>query len=357
MKILFSGGGTLGSVTPLLAIREALSHEFSGVEYIWVGTKDGPERAFIQPEKLRYIPLPAGKLRRYISFQNLVDLFRMIHAFFSSLLLLRRERPNLCVSVGGFVSVPLHWAAWCLRIPTWIHQQDAKPGLANRLMAPCARVITTALRSNEKEFPPHKTKFLGNPVRSSISQGDKEKGAKIFHLTSNLPVVLVLGGGTGAARVNELIVEALPFLAEHCDVIHVYGKDRLSEDVLIAEKKYTHYHAFSFLEREMTHAYAVADLVVGRAGLGTLTELAALSKPVILLPKHGHQEDNARALQHADAAVVLDESQTNGQALSRHIRTLLHDDQGREKLGRHLHEYIHISTPSEIRDVVQAVVT
>ena len=356
MKIFFSGGGTLGSVTPLLGIRDALSHEYPDAEYVWVGTKHGPERAYLAREAMRYIFLSAGKFRRYLSFKNIVDFVRVIHGFFTSLFLLHRERPDACVSAGGFVSVPLHWAAWCLKIPTWIHQQDAQPGLANRLMAPCATVITIALKSNLPYFSPCKTKFLGNPVRSFIFQGDKKEGERFFHLRPGCPVVLVLGGGTGAARVNELLVDALPLFADAYDIIHLYGKDRPPEKIFAAQKKYICYHPYPFLQDEISHAYAVADIVVGRAGLGTLTELAALSKPVVLIPKHGHQEENATALKQRSAVLVLDEQETDGNTFAHHIQELFQETYRREELGRRLHECIHVPTSSEIKEIYQALV-
>jgi len=157
MKIIFSGGGTLGPVTPLLAIYDIVKTAHPEAQFLWVGTKRGPERELVEQKGIRFITLSSGKFRRYLSIWNITDIVRIIIGFFQSIEIIRKESPGLCVSAGGFISTPLHWAAWFLGVPTWIHQQDVKVGLSNKLMAPFAKVITTALSKNVADFSKKKT--------------------------------------------------------------------------------------------------------------------------------------------------------------------------------------------------------
>ena len=175
MKILFSGGGTLGPVTPLLAIQEMIKKEHDA-KFVWVGTKKGPEKALVQKEGIGFLSIYSGKLRRYLSFYNVIDIFKILIGFFQSLKIMWKEDPDLCISAGGYISVPVHWAAWLSGTSTWVHQQDVAIGLANRLMAPFAKIVTTALEENASGFSKKKTVWLGNPVRQEILRGKKEDG-------------------------------------------------------------------------------------------------------------------------------------------------------------------------------------
>lgn len=349
MKIIFSGGGTLGPVTPLLAIAEAVKPESVSAEFVWIGTQDGPERALVTAAGMGFVTIPAGKLRRYFSLLNFVDVFKIVWAFFLSLAILWRERPDACVSAGGFVSVPVHWAAWCLGIPTWIHQQDIEIGLANRLMVPVAALVTTALESQVAAFPKYKTVWLGNPVRKAVREGNAARARELFHLQPHMPVLFATGGGTGSQRVNEMIVEAVQHLQQHCEIVHLSGKERPKEAAEYAAKIFNHYHAYQFFTDEMKDAYAVAAIVVSRGGFGTLTELAALRKPAILIPKPGHQEQNVAFLAEAGAAILLDERTTNGYHLAGIIRELLADTKRREEMGEKLHALL---PPAESKQLV-----
>ena len=181
MKVIFSGGYTLGPVTPLLAIYDVIKQKYPEAEFLWVGTMKGPEKKLIEEKGIRFTTLTSGKIRRYISIWNLVDFFRIIIGFFQSLKLIWQTNPDVCISAGGYVSVPLHWAAWLFGVPTWIHQQDVKVGMSNRLMASFAKIITTALEKNVKEFSKKKTFWLGNPIREEILHGDKAEAIKLFN--------------------------------------------------------------------------------------------------------------------------------------------------------------------------------
>lgn len=352
MKILFSGGGTLGPVTPLLAIHETIKEAYPDATFVWVGTKHGPERELVKAAGIQFRVLSSGKLRRYISVWNVVDIFRILFGFFQSLKLMFVENPDLCITAGGFVSVPVHWAAWMFGVPTWVHQQDVRVGLANRLMAPFARMITTALADSTKAFPKKKTFWLGNPVRQHVIDGDKRAALKRFGLTNELPIVFATGGGTGSMRVNQLIVEAVRHLKGRAQVIHLSGKERPQELVERAEKHVPHYRAYQFFTEEMKEAYAAADIVISRGGFGTITEIAALGKPAILIPKLGHQVENVRLLSDAGAVILVDEKTADGNYLAKIIRELLENTARMKRLGGRLRDMMPVAKKEDILHLV-----
>ncbi len=357
MNIIFSGGGTLGPVTPLLAIHETIKKSYPHSKFLWVGTARGPERTLVEKEGVRFVSLSAGKFRRYVSLWNITDLLRIIVGFFQSLRLLIKESPDLCISAGGFVSVPVHWAAWLLGIPTWIHQQDVRPGLANKLMAPMATVITTTLEESVSLFSANKTLWLGNPVRKELCMGDIRRAKKLFNVSGDLPIVFATGGGTGSMRVNQLVVQAVQHLSGTCEVIHLSGKERPQELVERAVQHFDYYQVHQFFTHEMKDAYAIASLVISRGGFGTLSEIAALGKPAILIPKPGHQEDNVRFLAEAGAVILVDETLSDGNRLAKIIKDVLADSERMIQMGRRLQEKLPIADEEQIQTIVDRLLT
>lgn len=348
MKILFSGGGTLGPVTPLLAIYENIK-DLEGVEFLWVGTKNGPEEQLIQQAGIRFLSFPASKLRRYFSLETFADIFVFVGALFQSVTLLRKEKPDVCISTGGYVSVPLHWGAKLLGIPTWIHQQDVVVGLANRLMAPAATLITVALESSLSKFPKEKTRLLGNPVRPSIFSSTKDQAIKKFSLDPDLPVVFATGGGTGSEKINMLIAQVALELDDTVQIIHVTGKERKTLQPMTPLR---HYHTFEFLDVDMASAYAVAEIVISRGGFGTLSELSALQKAAIIIPKSGQQEENIQWCANAGGVLSCNENTITSLELADKIRELLQDPSVRQSLGLTLSRLIPIATKENIRNMI-----
>lgn len=349
MKIIFSGGGTLGPVTPLLAIYEILKNQYPEAECLWVGTKNGPEKKLILEKGIRFSAISAGKFRRYLSLWNIVDVLKIIIGFFQSLYLIVREKPAVCISAGGFVSVPLHLSAWLLGIPSWIHQQDIEVGMSNKIMAPFAKVITTTLKENLISFKSSKSIWLGNPVRREILAGDKDEGIKLFNLNSNLPVIFVIGGGTGSMRVNQLIVESIQYLKDICQVVHLTGLERPQELIERTTEYFgDYYHAYQFFSKEMKYGYAVADIVISRGGFGTLSELSALGKTAIIIPKPGHQENNVKFLADAGSVIMVNEKTANGNYLARIIKELLEDNIKRNQLFIQLQNMLPMAKGEEI---------
>ncbi|MBI5466708.1 MAG: glycosyltransferase [Candidatus Kerfeldbacteria bacterium] len=261
---------------------------------------------------------------------------------------MREWRPQVVVSAGSYVSVPVIWAAHHLGIHTLIHQQDVRPGLANKLMAPAADRITVAFESSLKDFPRRKVTWTGNPVRPSIFQGSAATAREIFHLPTTQPVLLVIGGGTGSAHLNQVVGSAAYKLVRQWSVIHITGQQRD-----FPELHHEHYVATPFLTWQIPHALALADLVICRAGLGTFSELAALAKSAIFVPMpDSHQEDNARVIREAQAGVVIPQSRFDQQRLLAETDRLLAAANERATLGQRLHRFYRPKALVDLTDEV-----
>ncbi len=352
MKIMFSGGGTLGPVVPLLAIAETCKRYNAQTEFVWVGTQHGPEKDLVAEYDIPFISIMSGKLRRYISLWNIFDIFKIIFGFLQSLFVLWQQKPDMLITAGGFVSVPLHYAAFALGIPTWVHQQDAQVGLANKLMSYVAQVVTTALRDTQKYFSENKTIWMGNPVRD-LHPDDFLQSRHIFNIPEQAPVILAMGGGTGSATVNKLVVEALPAWPRNWHVIHLVGRERPKDLQENATKVFPNYHVYPFLKSEMKDAYAIADVVITRAGFGSLTELASLGKASIVLPMAGtHQEVNARLLAQQKAVIVMDERMDSGLKLARLAADLIDLPETRSYLGDRLRTVLPPAEPKQIMGII-----
>ncbi len=321
--IIFTGGGTGGSVTPLLALAEEL--EGHGFDFAWIGTRSGVELRMVAEQGIEYYPIAAGKFRRYLSWRNFVDPLYIAAGFFQSLSLLSSLKPRLVVTAGGFVSVPVVWAAWALRIKVIVHQQDIRPGLANRLMAPCASAITVTFPKSLKDYGT-KARLTGNPVRRAF----KNALAGNSHPPQRRPRILILGGGTGSEALNALTLASVPALAPICDIVHVTGVEK--KESLSGQ---SHYQAYPFVNvATMAHEMSQADLVITRAGLGTLSELSFLGKPTVIIPMPGtHQEDNASFFERRHAALVLNQNELTPAVFSATITRLLKDDAWRDEFG------------------------
>ncbi|MEK9158942.1 MAG: UDP-N-acetylglucosamine--N-acetylmuramyl-(pentapeptide) pyrophosphoryl-undecaprenol N-acetylglucosamine transferase [Patescibacteria group bacterium] len=332
MRIIFSGGGTLGPVMPLIAIYQELKKNRPDWEFLWVGTKDGPEERLVGSYGLNFKKILAVKLRRYMSWKNVADFFIFWAAFAQSVQLMKLWQPDILITAGGYISVPLHLAAWFFKKVTIVHQQDVRVGLANRLMSFFATYVTTSLEINVKDFPKNKTIRMGNPVRAGVLRGSREAAIAHFSLDPDLPTILILGGGTGALSLNKLVARSLGEVIDRCQVIHMTGPGKAvavpkflgnTRDRLLAER----YHPMVFLDEDLlSHALAAADLVVCRAGFSTLSELSVLGKAILIVPiANSHQEDNAIYFNHRAEAPIFNEGSQNKDEFVREIKRLLGD--------------------------------
>lgn len=331
MKILLSGGGTMGSVSPLLAVYSELKSQPQQIEFLFVGTESGPEKASVESYKIPYRSIASGKLRRYFDWRNFSDPVRIAIGFWQALRIIRNFKPNAVMVAGAYVGVPIAWAAMLAGVPVLVHQQDISTGLANKLMANVAKKITVSFDVSLRDFPSSKTVLTGNPLRGEFYHCDQEKSRAFFKLKKDLPVILITGGGTGSKTINELLEKSLPKIVQFAQVIHTsgFGK-RIGFDS-------ENYNQYEFLSHEMPEALCAADLVVSRAGLSTLTELSVCAKPAIIIPLHKtHQEFNAKYFQKHNAAVVLSEPSLNPEVFTSSLRGLIADKNKLKSLSENI---------------------
>ena len=336
MKVLLCGGGTIGTVSPLLAIKEEIEKKQSEAEFLWVGTEKGVEKAIIKKEKIEYKSVKTGKLRRYFSWQNFIDPFLLVIGFFQALVVILKFKPDIILTAGSYVCVSVGWAGWMLKRKVFVHQQDIVTGLANKMLAVIATKVTVSFSVSKKDFPQKKTVLIGNPVREKIFVSDVEKAKLHFKLENDLPTVLVMGGSLGAEKINELIFQAVPELINFCQIIHVIGKGNMVEWVNKDQfgENVTRYHDHEYLYDELRLAYAASDLVICRAGLSTLSELAALGKPTVLIPiPNNQQEKNAQYFSKSNSVILLDQNKISGQDIVRTLNGLFSNPVGLEHLA------------------------
>lgn len=333
MKIFLSGGGTLGSVSPLVAIYLELKRCLPQSEFLWAGTKNGPEKKMVEEYGISFYALPSGKYRRYFSLQNIFDSILILANFFVSFFLLIRYRADIIISAGGFVSVPLVLAGWILGIPSLIHQQDVEAGLANKLMSPFAKKITVTFESSISSFPRKKSIVTGNPCRQDLELGHKEKSISFFGFSNTVPVILFLGGGRGAAWLNSFVEKNLDNLLQFSQIIHSSGIGKMKNF-----PKHLRYRGYEYLDKNlMKMSYSAADLVVSRAGMSTLTELAYLQKPALLIAlPQSHQVKNAREFEKKEAAKVFDQSALDEKNFVKNIQELLYNHTQLQKLSHNI---------------------
>lgn len=338
MKVILAGGGTGGSVAPLLAIAEEIKEKKPETEFLFIGTKKGePEREMVKNYDIDFTGITCGKLRRYFSWQNFLDIFRLKLGFWQSLFILKKFKPDLVIGAGGYVSVPVIITGWFLRIPSFILQQDILPTLSNKILAPFAKKIFVSFEPSLKDFPKNKTIFSGQPVRKFIFEGSSEKGRETFKLKKDKPVLVILGGGTGAASLNNLIWQNLKELTKFCQIVHLTGKGKSNLSGEIERD----YQSYEFLNKEIADLFATADLVISRAGMNVLSELAVLGKPTIIIPiPDSHQEANARYFQEKNAAIVLNQNELTAEKLLNEIKELINNKERKSRLKENIKKII-----------------
>jgi len=319
--IVLTGGGTAGHVTPNIALLPALKHAGYNIHYI--GTKDGIERNLIEAENIPYHAIPAGKLRRYIDWQNITDIARIKMGFIKAFFTLARLKPDVVFSKGGFVTPPVVWAAWLLRIPVVIHESDITPGLANKLALPFARRICYAFAETGKHLPSDKAIHTGIPVRTELRTGDAQKGREICNFTPDKPTLLIIGGSQGSQAINTAIRTALPDLLKTFQICHLCGRDHLDTNL----KQTAGYAQFEYVSEDLAHLFAMANFVVSRAGATTLFELLTLHKPTLLIPlsarvSRGDQILNAQSFQNSGYSLVLSEDDLTPETLHQSLTEL-----------------------------------
>ena len=307
-KIVLTGGGTAGHVTPNIALIPRLREE--GFEIYYIGSHDGIEKKLIADYNIPYTGISTGKLRRYFDPKNFSDPIRVIHGVREARTALRRIRPDVIFSKGGFVSVPVVWAARRLHIPVVCHESDMTPGLANRLCFPAARKVCCNFPETVSSLPADKAVLTGTPIRSELLTGNRDAAAAFTGLTGKRRVLMVIGGSLGAQHVNEAVRSALPELLKTWDIIHLCGKGKTDPSLAGTEG----YVQYEYIKDELADLFAFAYVVISRAGANAICELLALRKPNLLIPlsaqaSRGDQILNARSFEKQGFSLVLEEEE------------------------------------------------
>ena len=313
-KIVLTGGGTAGHVTPNLALLPSLQER--GYEIHYIGSYNGIERKLIEAAQIPYDGISSGKLRRYFDVKNFSDPFRVLKGYAEARRLIKKYKPDVVFSKGGFVSVPVVLAAKHYKIPTIIHESDMTPGLANKICIPSASKVCCNFPETLRYLPEDKAVLSGSPIRKELLSGDRLTGLQFTGLSAAKPIIMVIGGSLGAVAINNAVRSLLPKLLERYQVIHICGKGHL-DDSLIGRSGYVQ---FEYVDAPLRHLFAAADMVISRAGANSICEILALRKPNILIPlsaaaSRGDQILNARSFEKQGFSTVLEEEQVNNDTL------------------------------------------
>lgn len=305
-KIILTGGGTAGHVTPNIALLPHLQE--LGYEIHYIGSYDGIEKRLIEDFKIPYHGISTGKFRRYFDVKNFSDPFRVIKGYSEARKIMKEIKPDVVFSKGGFVSVPVVRAAASLDIPCIIHESDMTPGLANKLCIPVATKVCCNFPETLKLLPEDKAVLTGSPIREELTKGNKIAAYDLCGFRSDKPVIMVIGGSLGAATVNKVVREALPDLLKDFQVVHICGKEKI-DNLFLTTKGY---RQFEYVKAELKDLFAMSDVVISRAGANSICELLALKKPNILIPlpassSRGDQILNAASFESQGYSMVIRE--------------------------------------------------
>ena len=343
--IVLTGGGTAGHVTPNIAMIPRLKE--LGYKISYIGSYDGIEKKLIEELDIPYYGISSGKLRRYFDVKNFTDPFKVMKGLFEAKKLMKQLKPDVVFSKGGFVTVPVVVAASRKKIPTFIHESDMTPGLANKLSIPFATKVCCNFPETVSHLPADKAVLTGTPIRQELLTGNPEKALEFTGFTPDKPVILVIGGSLGAVAVNDAVRAILPELLKEFQVIHLCGKDKLDESL----KNTQGYVQYEYIKKELADLFALSSIVISRAGANAICELSALNKPNLLIPlsaraSRGDQILNARSFERLGYSKVLEEEEiTNGILLD-----AIHD------LYENRETYITAMSSSKHKDSIEQIV-
>ena len=343
-KIVLTGGGTAGHVTPNIALMPTLKE--LDYEIYYIGSYDGIEKKLIEQMGIPYYGISSGKLRRYFDWKNFTDPFRVIKGFAEAKKILKKLQPDVVFSKGGFVTVPVVQAAKKCHIPTIIHESDMTPGLANKLALPAATKVCCNFPETVKYLPEGKAVLTGSPIRQELMHGNKLAALDFCGFTAGKPVLLIIGGSLGSVAVNTAIRKILPELRKTFQIIHLCGKGNLDESLSGTEG----YVQFEYIKKELADLFALADVVVSRAGANAICELLELRKPALLIPlgsnaSRGDQILNAESFRSQGFCEVLTEDDLTSQRLL----DTIHD------LYDHRDAYIQAMEKSELSNAIETI--
>lgn len=313
-KILLTGGGTAGHVTPNIALIPYLKE--AGFEIEYMGSYDGIEKTLIEAEGIPYYGISSGKLRRYIDVKNLSDPFRILKGLSEAKKYMKEHKPDIVFSKGGFVSVPVIFAAADCHIPVVIHESDLTPGLANKLSIPKASKVCYNFPETEQYLPKEKSVHTGLPVRKELINGDPKKGLDLCGFADDKPLLMIIGGSLGAVKINLAVRESLDELLETFNIAHICGNGKMDKDY----DNIPGYKQFEYLGAELPDLFAASSIIISRAGANVIYEIAALKKPSVLIPlgtdqSRGDQILNANSFKKRGFAEVLLEENLSKESL------------------------------------------
>lgn len=325
-KIVLTGGGTAGHVTPNIALMPALKE--AGYEITYIGSKKGMEKGLIEATGTKYYGISSGKLRRYFDWKNFSDPFRVMNGFFEAKRILRKIKPDVIFSKGGFVSVPVVLAAKALHIPAVIHESDMTPGLANRIALRGATTVCCNFPETVEKLQGNRAIWTGTPIRQELFSGDANRGLSFcgFDSANDKPVLLIIGGSQGSVFINNAVRGSIDELLKDFRIIHLCGKGNLDESL----KNREGYAQYEFISKELPDLFAAADIIISRAGANAIFELLALKKPNILIPlglnaSRGDQILNARSFEKQGFSKVLEEESVSAELLTDTVRKVYAD--------------------------------
>ena len=319
--IVLTGGGTAGHVTPNIALIGRLKEQ--GYQISYIGSYNGIEKTLIEELGIPYYGISSGKLRRYFDLKNFTDPFRVLKGFSEARKLLKQLKPDVVFSKGGFVTVPVVVAAGRLKIPAIIHESDMTPGLANKLCIPSAVKVCCNFPETKSHLPEGKAVVTGTPIRQELLRGDADKGRAFTGLTADKPVIMIIGGSLGAQAVNDAVRRILPQLLPDFQVVHLCGKGKRDD----SKNELKGYVQYEYIEGELADLFAMADIVISRAGANAICELQALKKPNLLIPlsanaSRGDQILNARSFEKQGFSMVLEEEAITDDVLLKAVHEL-----------------------------------
>ncbi|HIQ95351.1 MAG TPA: undecaprenyldiphospho-muramoylpentapeptide beta-N-acetylglucosaminyltransferase [Candidatus Limivivens merdigallinarum] len=344
-RIVLTGGGTAGHVTPNIALIPSLKEK--GYEISYIGSYNGIERKLIEDLNIPYYGIASGKLRRYFDVKNFSDPFRVVKGYTQARALMKKLKPDVVFSKGGFVAVPVVLAAKHRHIPVVIHESDMTPGLANKLSLPAATKVCCNFPETLEHLPEGQAVLTGSPIRQELLKGNKLNALKFCGFTANKPVLMVIGGSQGSVIVNDAIRGILPELLKTFQVVHLCGAGKVDPTLNYLEG----YVQFEYIKEELADLFAMADICVSRAGANAICELLALRKPNLLIPlsanaSRGDQILNAESFEHQGFSEVLSEENLAPSILLPMI----------QKIYNNRDKYIAAMEKSEQRDAIPTII-
>ncbi|HEX3099447.1 MAG TPA: UDP-N-acetylglucosamine--N-acetylmuramyl-(pentapeptide) pyrophosphoryl-undecaprenol N-acetylglucosamine transferase [Patescibacteria group bacterium] len=369
-NVIFVGGKTGGPVMPLLAVAKLWSEQDPTINPIFLDLKQSVSTHLVPKYGFEFKTVTSGKIRRYWSIKNFFAPFVTLYGLIQSLILLTTLKPIVVVGAGGYIQVPVIIAAWMLRIPRVIHQQDIIPTVSNKISAPFANKITTTFEKSVKDFPQglgfeknysqyNKVQWTGNPteLKTALHKAEQKNAAlNVFKLEHDWPTVLVFGGGSGARGLNEAVAHNLPELLKAAQVIHSTGVGKRIRPSVDIAHGHDRYHQFEFID-QMDKAYAAADVVIGRAGIGTITALSALGKVSIIVPMpDSHQETNAQYLYDRNAAIILDQSDIAEDTLAKAVRKVLFDQELQQEIQGNIRTIMPANATEKVLAIIKTLI-